>query len=354
MAPNSLIAGTRMEATSQPVSPTTAPGLNDSLPDILRTKRKPRSHLVCQPCRVRKVKCTCETPCQACVERGYPELCQYGYEKSAKRILRGPAGASGSESDHHERSRPLNEDIKAIRHRLTAIESVLGELREDIRALHTHRQATAAAPVTAKATSAPSETEPDAVQVLPAEAALSGNPVYLGGNSVPAMVMALASDNTPDGAVQNILGKSILPIFCLDNESATYPFVDLWGIPHGSFKRVELLCKLLPATDAECIQTFGQYRDTAHVVFPGVTNITQFESDLLEFLRKRSSTSLIVRNAALEEQEVYGKDLHWLGLLFAILASGVQCSHLPRRERQMKSQVYGTNTSICRAAHYGS
>jgi Fungal Zn(2)-Cys(6) binuclear cluster domain len=342
---------------SQPASPAADPVPNDSLPDILRNKRKPRSLQVCQPCRVRKVKCTCETPCQACIERGHPELCQYGYGKPAKRIWGGPAGQSRPNSDHHERSPAMDDDIEAIRDRLAAIESVLGELRDEIRALHAPSQATEPAPVKAsstvplKPTSAPSETELDAVQVLPAEAALSGNPVYLGGNSVPAMVMALASDNTPDDAVQNILGKSILPIFCLDNESATYPFVDLWGIPHGSFKRVELLCKLLPAADAECIQTFGQYRDTAHVIFPGITNITQFESDLLEFLRSRSSTSLLVRDAALVEQDVYGKDLHWLGLLFAILASGAQCSPLPRKERQMKSQVYGNNTATRATRH---
>lgn len=37
---------------------------------------------------------------------------------------------------------------------------------------------------------------------------------------------------------------------------------------------------------------------------------------------------------------VYGKSLSWLGLLFATLGSGIQSSELPRKERQMKSQVY--------------
>jgi hypothetical protein len=38
--------------------------------------------------------------------------------------------------------------------------------------------------------------------------------------------------------------------------------------------------------------------------------------------------------------------LHWLGLLFATLASGFQCSDLPRKERQIKSQVYSIKCQI--------
>ena len=37
---------------------------------------------------------------------------------------------------------------------------------------------------------------------------------------------------------------------------------------------------------------------------------------------------------------MYGKSLSWMGLLFATLGSGIQSSELPRKERQMKSQVY--------------
>jgi hypothetical protein len=37
---------------------------------------------------------------------------------------------------------------------------------------------------------------------------------------------------------------------------------------------------------------------------------------------------------------VYGKSMSWLGLIFAVLGSGIQSSELPRKERQMKSQVY--------------
>jgi hypothetical protein len=47
--------------------------------------------------------------------------------------------------------------------------------------------------------------------------------------------------------MRDLLGKSILPFFGLDNQRTTYPFVDLWGLPHGSSSRIDELCRLLPA-----------------------------------------------------------------------------------------------------------
>jgi hypothetical protein len=41
------------------------------------------------------------------------------------------------------------------------------------------------------------------------------------------------------------------------------------------------------------------------------------------------------------EQTVHGQDFHWLGLLFAVLASGAQSSQMQRKERELTSQVYG-------------
>ncbi|KAK5049253.1 hypothetical protein LTR16_010970, partial [Cryomyces antarcticus] len=64
--------------------------------------------------------------------------------------------------------------------------------------------------------------------------------------------MALGQGAGGRPGVQELMGRSILPIFGLDNESATYPFVDLWGLPHGSMSRTEELCKAIPS-DAECL-----------------------------------------------------------------------------------------------------
>jgi hypothetical protein len=167
---------------------------------------------------------------------------------------------------------------------------------------------------------------------------LLGENVYLGGNSVPAMVVAMGKSG---GAhVQELLGKSVLPVFGLDNNTATYPFVDLWGLPHGSIVRIEQLCALLPS-QSDCLQYFTHYRDTAHVLYPGVSDLQQFEHDLTNFLISRGSGEICSDGNELATQKAYGKDLHWIGLLFAVLASGCQCSGRPRKERQLTSQVYG-------------
>lgn len=82
---------------------------------------------------------------------------------------------------------------------------------------------------------------------------LTGERVHLGGGSVPALVMALQKTKENQPAVQEVFGNSVLPLFGLDNESATYPFVDLWGFPKGNVERMHELCKALP-NDSACLE----------------------------------------------------------------------------------------------------
>jgi hypothetical protein len=169
---------------------------------------------------------------------------------------------------------------------------------------------------------------------------LLGDFVHLGRHSVPAMVMALGTRSDKE-AVQNIIGESALPLFGLDNDSATYPFVDLWGLPTGSSTRVLEICKIVPS-DADCFQFLRQYRDVAHILYPAVVDVDQLETDLTQFLITRSSQQPPLDNYVNASSTVYGKNLHWLSLMFACLASGCQASSLPRKERHLTSQVYGT------------
>jgi len=316
----------------------------DAIDALLRKKRKRRTQRVCQPCRLRKVKCTYETPCQSCTERGHPELCIYDSDLAAKRVQTHMATPLDPPAEDSERWLPSKQEWREVCDRLATVDRLLRDLRDSVSNL----RAEISDPVktiprsSLEADSAGlSVPSVEAIQGMSASNALTGDTVYLGGNSVPAMVVALAQGSDKDIAVEDLLNKSVLPIFGLDNESATYPFVDIWGMPHGSFQRIELLCKLLPATDSECMQIFKQYRDTAHVIYPGIADIPQFESDLLEFLRYRNNNQLAVQAGSPTDQTVYGKNLHWLGLFFSVLASGYQCSDVPRKERQMKSQVYG-------------
>lgn len=137
--------------------------------------------------------------------------------------------------------------------------------------------------------------------------------------------------------VQELLGKSVLPLFGLDNESATYPFVDLWGLPHGSPQRARELAKALPS-DEQMLSLFRCYRDMGFVIYPGIADPNQFEQDITHFLSSRNAHT--DANEGVSEQQIYGKSYYWLGLLFAVLASGAQCSGVPWKERELTSQVY--------------
>jgi hypothetical protein len=75
-------------------------------------------------------------------------------------------------------------------------------------------------------TDATSSVGPDETAILLRQG-LPTDTVNLGSSSIPAMMTALASEQGNDVDVQ----RSVPRIFGLDDNTAAYPFVDLWGIP---------------------------------------------------------------------------------------------------------------------------
>jgi hypothetical protein len=312
------------------------------LDDLLRQKRKTRPQKACQPCRIRKVKCSYETPCRTCVDRDHPELCSY--ERPAKRVNFGPGPTLSASHDSSPSARNGSE-LEQLRAEMALLRQSLSDMRQDIHSLvarpagylsedarHGDRGEDSSDYEDRGKGSAP-------MQGLRLSSDVTGAPIYVGGNSIPAMVLALTAEN-PKDTVKLALGRSVLPLFGLENDSSIHPFVDLWGLPHGSLDRIEQLINLLP-TDADCVRIFRSYRDSAHILFPAIVDIEQFEYDLTSFLTTRRNGSLKPRESEDVKQEVFGKDLHWLGLLFSALASGYQCCELASKERQLKSQVLG-------------
>lgn len=312
--------------------------VQSDLEKTLRRKRKARGQKACHPCRQRKVKCNYETPCKTCVDRNHPDLCRY--QLPSKRLNLGSSIENiPPPADHNGTKRAEWDRLCA---KLDIVDNSLRELKRELRSLGAGDPPVAVAKLSHVNWTSQSLTHhavDTSAQEIRANNDLTGGTVHLGGNSVPAMVIALGSGNDEE-TVRELLDKSVLPLFGLDNQSATYPFVDLWGLPHGSLSRIDGLCKLLPS-DADILQFFRHYRDTAHVLYPAVADIRQFESDLTHFLVSRAANAANGNGESHTEQDVYGKSLHWVGLLFATLASGCQCSGIPRKERQLTSQVYG-------------
>jgi hypothetical protein len=348
-----------------PLHTPTLPG-GRALSEVLRTKRKARLQRVCQPCRIRKVKCSYQSPCHSCTERGHPELCIYSPLESRAAKRRWTEANANGEDDvetpvawEEYTASPSRDDWRDMREKVGGIESLLRDLGEELRQLRRDVNQIKSSPHEGRVSEDGSQSVSDnqneiIVRAMPSGDDLNDDPVFVGGNSVPALVAALAKNNDMGVAVQELTGRDALPVFGLDNESTTYPFVDLWGIPHGSFRRIELLFELLPDTDTEYMHLFTLYRDNACVLFPGIVDIVQFEAELLGFLRCRNTETLAVQNGPLSKQIVYGKSLHWLGLLFAAFASGVQCSNLDRKDRQLRSQIYGMKPALLITSNFAS
>ncbi|KAF2742691.1 hypothetical protein M011DRAFT_497379 [Sporormia fimetaria CBS 119925] len=334
------------------------PPPRSDIDEILRRKRKAREYKACYPCRQRKVKCDQNVPCKTCVVREHPELCSYHPPSEthppAKRLSmhvghNGNDFSNGMVHIHGGTVTLPREDWERICAKLQTAEKSLAELKNSITSVsevppnptHQNGYSPATAGNTPLAAPAPIDSEQSHVhtQGIHTHNEFTGQTIHIGPSSVPALIMSLGRGDPQWPGVQDLLGKkSILPLFGLDNESATYPFVDLWGLPHGSVARANELANALPS-DSECLHFFRSYRETAHAVYPAVADIEGVESDLLLFLINRASAQS-QGGTGVSEEQIFGKSLHWIGLLFAILASGCQCSTLPRKERELTSQVY--------------
>lgn len=340
--------------------------------DFLRRKRKAREHKACYPCRQRKVRCDLARPCKTCVEREHPELCDYHPPNKKQNAATGSV-RSAAVPKVEERDGPPppidntvtldRSDFDHLCRKLDSVESALEDLRREIKSNNNNATVTAhRTPLQLSGRSSPNPnggsrfdggqpylnnqfTRHTSVHGLHARNDLTGQTVHLGGSSVPALVMALGQGDRERPSVQEILGRSILPMFGLDNETATYPFVDLWGLAHGSLARAQELAKTIP-TDSQCLSFFRYYRDLGNIIFPGVADLATFESELTVFLITRAEQGGGFGDVGdgsgpgVTEQSIYERSLQWIGLLFAILASGCQCSGLPRKERELTSQVY--------------
>lgn len=330
-----------MEPTSQ--ASDIAPPSSDAA-EATRRKRKAQGQRACEPCRQRKVRCSYESPCQTCLSRGHADLCVY--DAPLKRVQ--IHVATNHAAEDLENSMSDRPELDQIHAKLGVLEKASLDIQQSISQLTAamgRLTRSGSGDITLDAAARPETSAGAQPEGIYANADMMGETVYLGAQSVPAMIMDLSKrrDNAHDA-----LGNSVLPIFGLDNETATYPFVDLWGLPHGSPVRIQQLCGMLPK-DADCLEYFRYYRDTAHVIFPAIIDIEGFESELTNFLVLRDSEEISIMVNEDGKQEVYGRNLNWLGLLFATLASGCQCSALSRKQRQLTSQVYGKFTPLPRA-----
>ncbi|EXJ60551.1 hypothetical protein A1O7_04704 [Cladophialophora yegresii CBS 114405] len=301
---------------------------------IIRNKRKVRDPKACYACHRRKVKCDRNLPCDSCVKRDHPELCSYERPTKKRRIaLSGalnPADGAASESPNQqtgpnitvprEQWERLNRELQLLRESVKAerISPGAAHSEEDVNPTGTHSRG--------------DEAEREGIH---APSTQMGT-MHLGSRSVLAYMMGLGRTKTAQDTAKSLLEENILPKLGLDNESATYPFVDLWST-ESSMQDVDGLCKAIP-DDELCNEFFVAYRDIACTIYPVVPDVSGFEDTLHFMLSNRSRH--IRDNLELDPNKPYGVTLPWLALVFAVFASGSQSSDRPAKERELTSQVY--------------
>lgn len=97
-------------------------------------------------------------------------------------------------------------------------------------------------------------------------------------------------------------------------------------------------------TVANGCRFFFYYRDIAGAIYPVLEDVRQFERILDLLLQSRASTGGMYRADPVQAQRPFGVTIAFLGLLFAVLASGCQSSDLASKERELTSQVYGMSS----------
>ncbi|KAJ6107202.1 hypothetical protein N7523_008525 [Penicillium sp. IBT 18751x] len=334
---------------------------------IIRTKRKAREPKACYPCHARKVKCDRNLPCDGCVKRDHADLCSY--ERPSKKRLQGfhesPVGgaSTGSAMEHPDlynyedhppriklepvpvrangnsaggRISIAREEWDNVRNRLREMESTISSLRVGLERADEGPSTTldSGSVQSADATSRSKVASPEREGIHAANTLGKGT-VHLGSRSVLAYIL---NNKSGSDQLQALLEDGILPKLGLDNESATYPFVDLWSSDMSTFD-ISAVCSALP-TDQQCREFFYYYKDIAGAIYPVLEDVPGFENTLELLLESRAASGGAYREDVDEAQNPFGVSIAYLGLLFAVLASGCQSSDLGSKERELTSQVY--------------
>lgn len=263
--------------TPTPVTATASPAAalrQDEVDAIIRSKRKARQPKACYPCHARKVRCDRQLPCTGCVRRDHAELCSYERPSSRRRagVVPGvegqlaeagtpaavagvspgavPIGSSSSDAaavggnvvmiatDEWLR---ICERLRAADERDRRDRQQFGEVEDGgvVDGNPGHQQ-------TLDDGFDPANDQSNMNRAAPGVYApneFGGGTVHLGSRSVLAYI--LANPSLSRDAAATLAEGGILPKLGLDNESATYPFVDLWSSDPATFD-VDAVCAALP------------------------------------------------------------------------------------------------------------
>ncbi|KAL4772547.1 fungal-specific transcription factor domain-containing protein [Aspergillus nidulans var. acristatus] len=320
--------------------------------ELLKQKRKARGIKSCFPCRHRKVRCDGHVPCASCVKRGHSELCRMPTSSP------GSAGsAQGLELGNNESTSVLSRqdnpvdgqqdatatqspvcDSPSVQYRaqpnLASLLSRMEEIEQQIVSLKKDLRATISGPLAGRSSSAgqPSVGH-SAAQAGPQGKSpgrhvvedATGATIFLGSRSDAPLALGCRETSAwiPGGRMlDEVTMAQFVP--------RAYPFTSLWG-PDAT---VEEVCETLPE-EADLIRYWQAYQSTAYPFYPVLVDVEGFGLSVFEFLNTRASQNATEPNPS------------WLALLFAVLACGVQFTHDPVQERDLRSKVFTCSSFHC-------
>lgn len=222
----------------------------DEVDAIIRNKRKVRDPKACYACHRRKVKCDRNLPCDSCVKRDHPELCSYERPSKKKRLALNnnvPQQSDGFLSESQDTSLSSGPNVTVPKEQWERINAELQRLKAAVNGAQISSR-----DMQDMQDGPGNEAEHEEPQSRSDFAEREGihapstqmGTMHLGSRSVLAYMMGGKSKSSQDAA-RVLLEENILPNLGLDNETATYPFVDLWST-ESSIQDVSGLCGALP------------------------------------------------------------------------------------------------------------
>ena len=206
-----------------------------------------------------KVKCDRKLPCDSCINRDHADLCTYERPLKRRQLALHSENASGDDysrpSSPTYRHTPLpngppDYGITLSGNRVSMPKERWDKMCEELRSaqesISTMRSGMNNIPtVDDQVTESASDVQTDGEKGgIYAPSGQMGT-VHLGSSSVLAYMVGLGHSKSSQDAARTVLEENVLPKLGLDNETATYPFVDLWSTDANS-NDVNRLCAALP------------------------------------------------------------------------------------------------------------
>ncbi|KAE8151174.1 fungal-specific transcription factor [Aspergillus avenaceus] len=329
-------------------------------------RRRPRECKTCLPCRASKVRCDRNVPCGNCVKRNFS--CSYGRPPPAQpkpplmpdafpsststaTTPQAPPVSSFIPTIRDDPSAPYNvesapEDAAAPSDTVTISQIEWDEVNSKMRAME---QILTSLNSLFQGHSAPRPTDPCSDQSVtvdsksPASQGIYGSnglrpgSIHIGSKS--ALVDILDKSKGFDGTAEALPKEDLLAELAMENEAASYPFVDLWSSDPYTFN-IAGVCDVLPE-DEQCRVFFQCYKNIGAVLYPVLPDIVKFEADMHRLLEGRQKAAGVYKPDVNGLVKPFGLSLPFLSLLFAVLASGCQLSDKSVKERELTSWVYG-------------